>query len=69
MTNIYTHFAGLENQSKRSNCVCKDGDKTIVLVAEIDRTVVGFLTYQMNFDDKTREVHLLAVHPDYQDRT
>jgi ribosomal protein S18 acetylase RimI-like enzyme len=30
--------------------------------------VVGFLAYVLNADDKTGEVQLLAVHPDYQNQ-
>jgi ribosomal protein S18 acetylase RimI-like enzyme len=45
--------------------VCKDGDKTTVWVAEWDGTVVGFVAYVLNLKDKTGEVQLLAVHPEY----
>jgi len=46
--------------------VCKDGGDTHTWVAELDGTVVGFLSYKLNDDDKTGEVLLLAVHPEYQ---
>ena len=46
--------------------VCKEGGKTTVWVAEVDGRVVGFLAYQLNAQDKTGEVQLLAVHPEYQ---
>ena len=46
--------------------LCKDGDKTIVWVAELDGTVVGFLAYELDLKKKTGEVELLAVHPEYQ---
>jgi GNAT superfamily N-acetyltransferase len=46
--------------------VCKDGEKTIVWVAEVDGLVVGFLAYELNIKEKTGEVQLLAVHPEYQ---
>lgn len=48
--------------------VCKDGEKTSVWVAEVDGIVVGFVAYELNLKDKTGEVQLLAVHPDYQNR-
>ena len=48
--------------------VCRDGEKTIVWVAELDGIVVGFLAYELHAKDKTGEVELLAVHPDYQNR-
>ncbi len=46
--------------------VCGDGEKTVVLVAELKGTVVGFLAYELDIKDKTGEVQLLAVHPEYQ---
>jgi ribosomal protein S18 acetylase RimI-like enzyme len=46
--------------------ICTDGDETVVWVAEWDGVVVGFLAYQLNLKDKTGEVQLLAVHPEYQ---
>lgn len=46
--------------------VCKDGEKTVVWVAESDGKVVGFLAYVLKIEDKTGEVQLLAVHPEYQ---
>jgi ribosomal protein S18 acetylase RimI-like enzyme len=48
--------------------VCKDGEKTSVWVAEVNGLVVGFLAYELNVKDKSAEVQLLAVHPDYQNR-
>ncbi len=46
--------------------VCRDRDKTTVLVAELDGRAVGFLAYELNVQDKVGDVVLLAVHPDYQ---
>lgn len=46
--------------------VCRDRDKTTVLVAELDGRVVGFLAYELNVQDKVGDVVLLAVHPDHQ---
>jgi ribosomal protein S18 acetylase RimI-like enzyme len=48
--------------------ICKDGEHTTVWVAEVEGKVVGFLACELNTDDKTGEVQLLAVHPEYQDR-
>lgn len=56
------------SQKDAIETVCKDGDKTIVWVAELDGIVVGFLAYELNVEDKTGEVQLLAVHPEYQNR-
>ncbi len=48
--------------------VCRESEKTTVWVAELDGVVVGFLAYELHSQDKTGEVQLLAVHPDYQNR-
>ncbi len=48
--------------------VCKDGDKIIVWVADVDGRVAGFIAYELNIKDTTGEVQLLAVHPEYQNR-
>ncbi len=48
--------------------VCKDDQKTLVLVAETDERVTGFIAYTVTREEKTGEVELLAVHPDYQNR-
>jgi len=46
--------------------VCRDREKTSVLVAELDARVVGFLAYELNVQDGVGNVVLLAVDPDYQ---
>jgi len=46
--------------------VCRDGEKTVVWVAEVDGIVVGFVAYELHVEEQTGEVQLLAVHPDYQ---
>ena len=48
--------------------ICGPGGSAIVLIAEVDGNVAGFIAYTMNIEDKTGEVELLAVHPDYQNR-
>lgn len=69
-SNIYTLIWPDWRTSQRDaiETVCKDGDKTIVWVAELDGIVVGFLAYKLNVEDKTGEVQLLAVYPGYQNR-
>jgi ribosomal protein S18 acetylase RimI-like enzyme len=47
---------------------CQDPEKHPVWVAELDGTVVGFIVIELHQDDKTGEIYLLAVHPDYQNR-
>lgn len=46
--------------------ICGDIDKNTTLVADIDGRIAGFIVYALNSADKTGEVELLAVHPDYQ---
>lgn len=48
--------------------VCRDQAKFKVLVAELEGKAVGFLAYELNFQDKVGEVQLLAVQPEYQNR-
>ncbi len=66
--NIYTLIWPDWRTSQRAaiETVCKGSEKTTVLVAELDGRVVGFLAYELNTKDKTGEVQLLAVHPEYQ---
>jgi GNAT superfamily N-acetyltransferase len=47
---------------------CAEGADTVVWVAEVDGTVVGFIAYILQHEAKTGVVDLLAVHPDYQNR-
>jgi len=68
--NIYTSIWPEWETSQREaiETVCKDGEKTIVLVAELDGKAVGFLAYVLKHKEKTGEVHLLAVHPENQNQ-
>jgi len=54
------------SQREAVESVCKDGEKTIVWVAEMEDEVRGFIAYVLDFKSKVGEVQLLAVHPDYQ---
>jgi ribosomal protein S18 acetylase RimI-like enzyme len=47
---------------------CQEPEKRPVWVAELDGTVVGFIAIELHDNDKTGEIYLLAVHPDYQNR-
>lgn len=47
---------------------CKDTPKMAVWVADVDAVVTGFMVYELNHTTHIGEVHLLAVHPDYQGR-
>ena len=46
--------------------VCRNQEQYHTLVAELDGKVIGFLTYELNRENKNGEVVLLAVHPDHQ---
>jgi GNAT superfamily N-acetyltransferase len=55
-------------QRNAVEAVCRDGERTVVWVAELEGTVVGFLAYELNVEHEVGEVQLLAVHPEYQNR-
>jgi len=55
-----------ESQRKGVAEICKDTNKYTTLVADVDGLVAGFLSYILNKEEKTAEVYLLAVHPDFQ---
>ena len=55
-------------QSETVATYCKERENTVVWVAEVAGRVVGFLVYELNHKDKTGEVQLLAVHPQYQNQ-
>ncbi len=63
---IYPDWQTIQKAAVAS--VCQDREKYTVLVAEADGNVAGFLAYELNHNDKTGEVYMLAVHPDYQKR-
>ncbi|GER91420.1 GNAT family N-acetyltransferase [Dictyobacter vulcani] len=57
-----------KQQSEVVKHFCKDDEKTIVWVAELEGIIAGFIAYTLNIEDKSGEVELLAVHPEYQNR-
>lgn len=63
-TLIYPNW--VKSQQETVETVFKDREKFTTVVAEQDRQVAGFLTYELNAEEQTGEVYLLAVHPDYQ---
>ena len=54
-----------KSQTETVESVCRDGEETLVRVALVDGVVVGFVACKLH-EDKTGEVYLLAVHPEYQ---
>jgi GNAT superfamily N-acetyltransferase len=54
-----------KSQKEAVERICHD-EKTTTWVAEVDRKIVGFVAYELNDNTKNAEVHLLAVHPEYQ---
>ena len=69
-SSIYTLIWPDWRSSQRAavETVCREREKTKVLVAELEGRVVGFLAYELKIEDKIGEVQLLAVHPEYQNR-
>ena len=63
---IYPDWRTLQRTSVET--LCREGGNTFVWVAEVEGNVVGFIACKLNLDDKTGEVEMLAVHPDYQNR-
>ena len=54
-----------KSQGEGVESTCKT-DRMDVWVAEVDGVAVGFIAYELRDKDKTGEVQLLAVHPEYQ---
>jgi GNAT superfamily N-acetyltransferase len=54
-----------QSQSEGVESVCRN-EKMEVWVAEQEGRVVGYIAYELHDNDKSGEVMLLAVHPDYQ---
>jgi predicted N-acetyltransferase YhbS len=55
-------------QQSAIESICQNVEATPLLVAELEGTPIGYLAYTLNPKDKTGEVQLLAVHPDYQNQ-
>lgn len=53
------------SQREAVEAICRD-EKTVVLVAEAEGKVVGFIAYEPHSKEQTGEIQLLAVHPEYQ---
>jgi ribosomal protein S18 acetylase RimI-like enzyme len=56
------------SQRKGVETLCRDRDKHAVWVAELNKTPVGFIAYDVNPQERTDEVQLIAVHPGHQNR-
>jgi len=56
------------NQKEGVSKVCQDRGKYTTWVVEVGNRVVGFISYELDHHEKTGEVMLLAVHPDYQNQ-
>ncbi len=55
-----------KTQQAAVETLCREPDKSVVRVAEVNETVVGFVAYEVRSKDHTGEVLLLAVHPEHQ---
>jgi len=56
------------SQRKGVEALCRDRDKHAVWVAELSGTPVGFIACDLNPQERTAEVQLIAVHPAHQNR-
>ncbi len=67
---IFTHVfpEWRATQKETVETFCKARENRVILVAEVDGNMAGFLVYDLNHTDKTGEVQLLAVHPHYQNQ-
>ena len=63
-TKIYPDWRA--SQREVVEMICKDREKYIAWVAELDGKIAGFIAYDLNIKDRVGEVQLLAVHPEYQ---
>jgi GNAT superfamily N-acetyltransferase len=63
---IYPDWQRMQSDVVRT--YCKAREDRVLLVAEVDGVVAGFLAYELNHKDKTSEVQLLAVHPEFQNQ-
>jgi len=57
-----------KRQTEVVTTICRDREDTHTLVAEVDESVVGFVAYELDEEDETGTVLLLAVRPDHQNR-
>lgn len=65
-TIIYPDWHRIQSDVVRT--YCKAREDRVLLIAEMDGVLAGFLSYELNHKDKTSEVQLLAVHPQYQNQ-
>lgn len=56
------------SQRKGVETLCRERDRHLVWVAELDAKPVGFVACDLNLQDRTAEVQLIAVSPDYQNQ-
>ena len=55
------------SQAKGIESACRN-EEMEAWVAQVDGRVVGYIIYELHDNDRTSEVQLLAVHPDYQNQ-
>jgi ribosomal protein S18 acetylase RimI-like enzyme len=57
-----------QRQREEVRRYCADTPGAIVLIAEMDGAIAGFIAYELDHDTQRGVVNLLAVHPDCQNR-
>jgi ribosomal protein S18 acetylase RimI-like enzyme len=58
-------------QASQRPCVemlCRTMDKRVIWVSELGGTPVGFIACDPDLPDRTAEIQLISVHPDYRNR-
>ena len=54
------------SKKKSIGKLCQKDSQSFTFVAELNGTIVGFVTYKLDSESKTGTIQLLAVHPDFQ---
>jgi len=67
---VFPHVYGDWEQQKRAQIrkACDPDDRAVMLVAEIDGRIVGFISYYLDESRRIGEIGNNAVHPDFQGR-
>jgi GNAT superfamily N-acetyltransferase len=67
---IYTEICPDWREEQRTvvGGACDDPNAYSVCVARVEGVTAGFIAYTVNTKDRIGHVHLLAVHPDFQNR-
>jgi GNAT superfamily N-acetyltransferase len=65
-SSLYPDWKVVQSETVRTYCQAREN--RVLLIAEVDGEMAGFLVYDLHQENKKGEVTLLAVHPAYQNR-